>query len=144
MIFATLSRVLLVPVRYWFPRLAYQVVQYEAPAQAVRAVRGRVLEPSVLVETLLARVWRSSTATPSLPFLPRWPFLSPSDPSTVFEDDYCLQNDAQQPLTPNACVNMDSMPRHSMLGCRPRKRPTFVANCNMIICPQARFSLFCR
>jgi hypothetical protein len=52
MIFATLSRVLLVPVRYWFPRLAYQVVQYEAPAQAVRAVRGRVLEPSVLVETL--------------------------------------------------------------------------------------------
>ena len=53
MIFATLSRVLLVPVRYWFPRLAYQVVQYEAPAQAVRAVRGRVLEPSVLVETLM-------------------------------------------------------------------------------------------
>ena len=34
MIFATLSRVLLVPVRYWFPRLAYQVVQYETPAQA--------------------------------------------------------------------------------------------------------------
>ena len=55
MIFATLSRVLLVPVRYWFPRLAYQVVQYEAPAQAVRAVRGRVLEPSVLVETLAVK-----------------------------------------------------------------------------------------
>ena len=31
----------------------YQLVQYEAPTQAVRAVRGRVLEPSVLVETLL-------------------------------------------------------------------------------------------
>ena len=28
-------------------------MQYEAPTQAGRAVRGRVLEPSVLVETLL-------------------------------------------------------------------------------------------
>jgi len=53
MIFAILSRAVLVPVRYWFPRLAYQVVQCEAPTQAVRAVRGRVLEPSVLVETLI-------------------------------------------------------------------------------------------
>jgi uncharacterized protein (DUF2237 family) len=57
--------------------------------------------------------------------LPRWPFLSftvhtgnkgslPSPPSslphksTVFEDDYCLQNDAQRQLTLNTCVNMDS------------------------------------
>ena len=28
-------------------------MQYEAPIQTVRAVRGRVLEPSVLVETLI-------------------------------------------------------------------------------------------
>ena len=34
------------------PAARYQLVQYEAPTQAVRAVRGRVLEPSVLVETL--------------------------------------------------------------------------------------------
>jgi hypothetical protein len=34
------------------PAARYQLVQYEAPIQTVRAVRGRVLEPSVLVETL--------------------------------------------------------------------------------------------
>src|ERR1700689_1884112 len=34
------------------PVARYQLVQYEAPTKAVRAVRGRVLEPSVLVETL--------------------------------------------------------------------------------------------
>jgi hypothetical protein len=37
------------------PAARYQLVQYEAPTQAVRAVRGRVLEPSVLVETLIIR-----------------------------------------------------------------------------------------
>ena len=26
----------------------------------------------------------------------------------VFEDDYCLQNDARQPLTPNTCVNAEA------------------------------------
>ena len=36
------------------PVARYQLVQYEAPTQGVRAVRGRVLEPSVLVETLQA------------------------------------------------------------------------------------------
>jgi hypothetical protein len=34
------------------PAARYQLVQYEAPIQTVRAVRGRVPEPSVLVETL--------------------------------------------------------------------------------------------
>jgi hypothetical protein len=43
-------------------------VQCEAPTQAVRAVRGRVLEPSVLVETLivLVNVYLASVSLPKL------------------------------------------------------------------------------
>jgi hypothetical protein len=55
----------------------------------------------------------------------------------VFEDDYCLQNDAQQPLTPNTCVNAEAF----YAG---MQTPTFAADCNMIIRPQALSSLFCR
>ena len=43
----------IVPVPYRYSTGSRGSVPVSAPTQAVRAVRGRVLEPSVLVETLI-------------------------------------------------------------------------------------------
>ena len=58
------------------PAARYQLVQYEAPIQTVRAVRGRVLEPSVLVETLIRELKlkyeKVKTSTPNRESIDDW------------------------------------------------------------------------